>query len=277
VKESIMLLTVSATADYDLPNDTYLLLMVEPALSGPHHRVTAESLRTTPTPFANLSHDALGNPRRCLLAPRGFFTFDFQATIEAEASRPLPENAPDETPADLPPEALLYTLPSRCCPSDLLRRMARAEFGGKPGSAARVRAIRDWVQAKVTLRETSGVGEDGDETAWTTACDTATRRAGTCRDAAHLIIALCRALRIPARYVSGYRFGAEASDFHGYAQVHLGGAWYDVDPVPADGSTPLIPIAIGRDAAEVAPVTLWGAGRCRERSVQVTLAPYSFL
>ena len=54
-----MLLTISATADYDLPEDTFLLLMVEPALSGPRHRVTEESLRTTPTPYGRLGHDAL--------------------------------------------------------------------------------------------------------------------------------------------------------------------------------------------------------------------------
>lgn len=270
-----MLLTVSASADYDLPDDTYLFLMVEPALSGAHHRVTEESLRTTPTPYASLGHDALGNPRRCLLAPRGFFTFDFQATIEAEPSRPLPENVQDTSPAELPPEALLYTLPSRCCPSDLLIRMARAEFGSLLDSAAKVRAIIKWVRANIEVWE-SGLGEGGwGDTAWATACDTATRRAGTCRDSAHLIIALCRALHIPARYVSGYRPGSESAEFHGFAQVYLGGEWYDLDPIAT--RAPLIPIAIGRDAAEVVPVTLWGAGRCRERCVEVTPAPYSFL
>jgi transglutaminase-like putative cysteine protease len=269
-----MLLTISATADYDLPQDTFLFLMVEPALFGPTHRVAEESLRTTPTPFARLETDLHSNPQRRLLAPRGFFTFDFQATVEVERFAPLPDDAPEHDPRELPAEALVYTLPSRCCPSDRLLRMARQEFGCLPPGGRRVRTIAEWVRKHIEPRD--GDDEWGNAV-WESACETATNRTGTCRDMAHLLIAFCRALRIPARYVSGYAFGIDPADFHGCVQVFLGGQWHTVDAATAASPVALIPIAVGRDASEVAAVSLWGEGQCRERSIQVARAPYSFL
>jgi transglutaminase-like putative cysteine protease len=109
----------------------------------------------------------------------------------------------------------------------------------------------------------------GTTDAMTSAYDTVTQRVGVCRDFAHLTIAFCRALGIPARYVSGYCLGLDPPDFHGYAQVYLGGTWHNVDST-YDGTRPaLVPIAYGRDAADAAMLTLWGTGICREQSVQV--------
>ncbi len=103
----------------------------------------------------------------------------------------------------------------------------------------------------------------------TSAFDTATERVGVCRDFAHLVIAFCRALVIPARYVSGYALGLEPPDFHGYVQVYLGGTWHNVDAT-FDGVRPaLIPIAIGRDAADVAMATTWVPHVLLHQSVEV--------
>ena len=103
----------------------------------------------------------------------------------------------------------------------------------------------------------------------TSAYDTATERIGVCRDFAHLVIAFCRGLGIPARYVSGYALGLEPPDFHGYAQVYLGGAWHNLDATCADERPALIPIAEGRDAADVAVATLWCRSNMVEQSVEV--------
>jgi transglutaminase-like putative cysteine protease len=145
---------------------------------------------------------------------------------------------------------MVYTLPSRFCQSDLLARMALDEFGHLPHGGARVLAIAEWVRRHVQYRY-------GTTDAMTSAFDTATERVGVCRDFAHLVIAFCRALVIPARYVSGYALGLDPPDFHGFAQVYLGGTWHNVDATYQGVRPALIPIAIGRDAADVAMATSW--------------------
>jgi len=260
-----MLLRISASADYDLTTggETFLLLMVEPPLEGPWHTVTEESLRTTPTPFARLDTDLLGNPQRRLLAPKGFFTFYFTASVETKPNEEVPERAVEQAPRDLPSEALWFTLSSRYCPSDALNRVANAEFGSLPPGGARVRAIADWVRTRVEYRY-------GTSVATTTASDTLLQRVGVCRDFAHLTITFCRSLGIPARYVSGYCLDLNPPDFHAWVQVYLSGAWHNVDATFEGIRPALVPIAVGRDAADVPMVTLWGEGECRAQSVEVS-------
>jgi transglutaminase-like putative cysteine protease len=257
-----MLLDVQAKATYELPAETFLALMIEPSLEGPAHRVTHERLVTSPTPFSELRRDLYDNPRRFLVAPKGTFSFDFTARIEAAPNRAVPPEAIQHPPQEIPAEAMVYTLPSRYCQSDLLARMARGEFGEEKTGGRRVLAIAAWVRRHVEYRY-------GTTDSLTSAFDTATERIGVCRDFAHLVVAFCRALDIPARYVSGYALGLEPPDFHGYAQVFLGGDWHDVDAT-FDGVRPaLVPIAIGRDAADVPMLTLWGPSRLLGQSVQV--------
>ncbi len=147
--------------------------------------------------------------------------------------------------------------------SDLLARIAIDEFGGLPPGGDRVRAIAAWVRQHVEYRY-------GTTDATTSAYDTATERIGVCRDFAHLVIAFCRGLGIPARYVSGYALGLESPDFDGYAQVYLGGAWHNLDATSAEERPALIPIAYGRDAADVAMSTLWCRSNMVEQSVEVS-------
>src|SRR5262249_43872805 len=94
-------------------------------------------------------------------------------------------------------------------------------------------------------------------------------RIGVGRDFAHLVIAFCRALEIPARYVSGYALGLEPPDFHGFVQVYLEGAWLNVDATTANLRPALIPIAVGRDAADVPMLTCLGSNRLLEQTVHV--------
>ena len=156
----------------------------------------------------------------------------------------------------------MYALPSRYCQSDLLNRMAIDEFGGHEKGGEKVRAIAEWVRRHVEYRY-------GTTDAKTSAFDTATERVGVCRDFAHLVIAFCRALSIPARYASGYALGLDPPDFHGFVQVYLGGAWHNVDAT-FDGVRPaLVPIAVGRDAADVAMTTSWVNNTILEQSVEV--------
>ena len=246
-----MLLKVRADASYELPSRMFILLMVEPPLIGANHRVVNESLMTTTTEFSELWTDSAGNPQRRLVAPAGPFSFTFEATIDAGPNPALEDDLPEARPEDVPADAMVYTLPSRYCQSDLLTRMAQGEFGQVEPGGRRVRAIAEWVRSKVEYRY-------GTTDAMTSAFDTATERVGVCRDFAHLTISFCRALGIPARYVSGYALGLEPPDFHGYVQVYLGDRWHNVNATFEGVRPALVPIAVGRDAADVAMTTLWG-------------------
>lgn len=236
--------------------------MVEPTMQGSAHRVVEAKLVTRPTTACELRRDLYGNPVRHLTIPEGRFSFEFDAQVEVEPNSAVPVEAIEHRPQDLPPEVMVYTLPSRYCQSDLLARMANDEFGRLPTGGDRVLAIAAWVRQHVEYRY-------GTTDTMTSAYDTATERVGVCRDFAHLVIAFCRALGIPARYVSGYALGLEPPDFHGYVQVYLGGAWHNVDATSDAVRPALVPIASGRDAADVAIATLWGRYTLVEQTVEV--------
>lgn len=257
-----MYVTVSATADYDLSVETFLLLMIEPRVQGETHRVVRESLRTTPTPFARLDTDAYGNPFRRFIAPKGFFCFDFNATIEVTPNSSLLENVKETEPQQLPADVLPFTLPSRYCPSDKLVAFAGSEFGTQKSGAAKVQAITDWVHSKIRYEYNTTDATTGAE-------EVILKRAGVCRDFAHLAVALCRAMSLPARYVSGYCLGLEPPDFHAWVQVYLDGAWHNIDATSAETRAALVPIAYGRDAADVSLLTLWSPATVRDQSVSI--------
>jgi transglutaminase-like putative cysteine protease len=182
-----MRLTVRSAATYELAAETFLCLMVEPPLHGPGHRVEDERLVTSPTTYAELTRDLYGNPRRHFVAGKGYFSFEFNATIVAAPNGPVPEAATPHPPQWIPADTMIYTLPSRYCQSDQLARMARGEFGHLPPGGATVRGIAEWVRRHVEYRY-------GTTDSLTSAFDTATERIGVCRDFAHLVIAFCRAL-----------------------------------------------------------------------------------
>jgi transglutaminase-like putative cysteine protease len=261
-----MLLTIRAAATYDLADKMFLMVMVEPPPKSRTHQVRQERLVTTNALSCLLRHDLYGNPKRHIVAAAGPFSFEFTATIETVPNTGMAPEAVEHPLQDLPAEAMMYTLPSRFCQSDLFTDLAWREFGNLRPGGARVQAIADWVRKNVAYRH-------GTTNAMTSAYDTATQRVGVCRDFAHLVIAFCRALGIPARFVSAYALGLEPPDFHAYAQVYLGGLWYNVDAT-YDGVRPaLVPIAIGRDAADVAMTTLGGENTLREQSVEVREDP----
>jgi len=158
---------------------------------------------------------------------------------------------------------LRYTLPTRYCESDLLGAVARQTFGTLPTGHQRVQAICDWVHQSIEYRI-------GSTDATTTARDVFLQRAGVCRDFAHLSIAFCRALNIPARLVSGYaRFDDPPPDFHAVFEAYLGGRWVLFDPtrmVPVDH---LVRVAHGLDAKDVAFATIYGPARMTGMSPEV--------
>jgi transglutaminase-like putative cysteine protease len=158
---------------------------------------------------------------------------------------------------ELPDEALLFLLGSRYCETDRLSEIAWSLFEKTPLGWGRVQAICDYVHQHIAFGYEHARAS---RTAWEAFCD----RTGVCRDYAHLAVALCRCMNIPARYCTGYLgdIGVPASDapmdFSAWFEAYLGGEWYTFDArnnIPRIGR---VLIARGRDAADVAISTTFG-------------------
>ena len=221
-----------------------------------HQRVVEEGLGVSQPVARTLTLDPVsGNRLLRLQAFPGSLRLSYDATIDVAHHVALPEQVGEVPVAKLPAHVLPFLLPSRYCESDRLGRFAISEFGQQWQGYGRVLAIRNWVQRHVTFASNTTDGN-------TSAVDTLTERVGVCRDFAHLMIALCRALSIPARFTTGFDFGADPAlgppDFHAYVEVWLGGRWYLFDPSGTAIPMGLVRLATGRDAADVAFATIFG-------------------
>lgn len=175
----------------------------------------------------------------------------YQATIEITMPARDPQ-APEINVAQLPADALPYLRPSRYCESDLLSHMAQRTFGHLPRGFSRIEAICEWIRQNIDYE----IGISGP---LTTARDVLWQRAGVCRDFAHLGIAMCRALNIPARFVVGYvEFEDPPADFHAIFEAYVGGAWVLFDPTQMAPLDKLVRIGTGSDAKDVAFATIYG-------------------
>jgi transglutaminase-like putative cysteine protease len=191
-----------------------------------------------------------------------FFTITYSAIVdvqyqlinESALAQPIPI-------VELNTEVLPYLFPSRHCQSDKLRKLATKEFGHLPTEYAKVNAINDWIFNNTDY--ISGATDSG-----TSAYDTLIQREGVCKDFAHLGIALCRALDIPARYFTGYACNLNPPDFHACFEAYIGGQWIFFDPtklVPING---LVRIANSVDAADAAVASFFGNTNCTYMNVQ---------
>jgi transglutaminase-like putative cysteine protease len=136
-----------------------------------------------------------------------------------------------------------------------LQKLAFKEFGNIQNTYAKVSAINEWIFNNIEYL-------GGSTNSSTSAFDTLTERAGVCRDFAHLGIALCRALSIPARYFTCYAYNLTPPDFHACFEAYIGGEWIFFDPTKLVPSNGLIKIANGRDAADASIASIFGNARC---------------
>ena len=202
-------------------------------------------------------HTEIFSHNRCMRfrAAAGPLTVSYGAIVDISHHMAQVEQLLEIGVLQLPATVLPYLYPSRYCQSDRLHRLAVKEFGNLRQGYSRVQAIRDWVNQRVTFTSNSSTGN-------TTAVDTLIDEAGVCRDFAHLMIALCRAVNIPARFVSGIDYGADPAlgptDFHAYVEVYLGHRWYMFDPSGTAIPMGFVRLATGRDAADAAFATMFG-------------------
>jgi transglutaminase-like putative cysteine protease len=146
-------------------------------------------------------------------------------------------------------DRLVALRPSRYCPSDRLAGYAFDRFGAVPDGIDRVRAIERHVHGHLTYT----VGASGPST---DAADTLLAARGVCRDYAHLMAALCRAVGVPARVAAVYAPGLAPMDFHLVVETALDGGWWVWDATRDAPRSTLVRIATGRDAADVAFATV---------------------
>ena len=253
-----MQLRVGFEMVYQCPQPTPMIL----ALSI-HHSRTADLARPDrlvtdpPVPVAAY-RDLFGNACSRLVAPPGRFVLSADAIVNDSGAADTVAPWAVQTPVELLPETtLVYLLGSRYCETDQLSNIAWQRFGAGPTGWARVQAICDFVHRHIEFgyphaRRT--------RTAW----EAYNEGQGVCRDYAHLAIALCRCMNIPARYCTGYLgdLGTPpphgVMDFAGWFEAFLGDRWYTFD---ARNNTPRIGrvlVARGRDACDVALASTFG-------------------
>ena len=198
---------------------------------------------------------ATGNRYMRLHGEPGELKVSYTATIDLAHHAADASQLPEVPVRNLPAEVIGYIYPSRYCQSDRLVKMAINAFGSLPQGHSRVLAIQDWVQRHVTF--TSNTSNSN-----TSAVDTLIEQVGVCRDFAHLMVALCRAVNIPARFATGTDYGADPAlgppDFHAYVEVYLGDRWYIFDPSGTAIPMAFVRFGTGRDAADVAFATVFG-------------------
>jgi transglutaminase-like putative cysteine protease len=181
-------------------------------------------------------------------------------TYETAVSRNAPATAEPVTPE----QRIAALRPSRYCPADRMAGFARSHFGRLPNELERVRAICTYAWEHLRYQaDTSGPATD--------AIDTLLVGHGVCRDFAHLVAALCRAVDVPTRIAAVYAPGLSPMDFHVIAETAINGNWYVWDATRSAPRTSMIRIATGRDAADVAFISLLG-GQAEMTGMQITVA-----
>ena len=236
-----------------------------------HQTVVWENLYVSQQVVPTTYTDAVSHNRYLRLkALAGPLTVRYEASVDLSHHVAQPHDIAEVPVAQLPGSVLPFIYPSRYCESDRLHRLAVKEFGHLPQGYSRVQAICQWVTNRVTFRSNSSTGN-------TTAVDTLIDEAGVCRDFAHLMIALCRGLNIPARFATGIDFGADPAlgptDFHAYVEVFVGFRWYLFDPSGVAISMGFLRFATGRDAADSAFATMFGGVQGTAPVMQIQAIP----
>jgi len=191
---------------------------------------------------------------------------NYTAVLELNPQFPDPDTLEARPLHELPPEVLVFLYPSRFCQSDLLARFANREFKQIESGFERVTRFCNWIYEYVEYLP-------GLTNSSTSAFDTATQRAGVCRDFAHLGIAFSRALGIPARFVSCYAFGLTPPDFHAHFEAFLGDQWILFDPTRLSPQSSFVRIGHGRDAADSSFATIVGNASLIQMGVSTDLGP----
>ncbi len=255
---------VGCTLDYQVEVPVDAVFNIRPSVLA-QQKVLAESLTLSMPVGITTQTELLSGNRldRCRLMP-GECGIEYRATVEVNPHATAQDTVDETALADLPVEVLRYLAPSRYCEADRLAAFAQKTFEGFTGHT-RVTAIANWIYDHIAYRT-------GSSNSHTTAIDTLTDREGVCRDFSHVGIAVCRALGIPARFVSVYAHGLQPPDFHAVFEAYLDRRWYLFDATRKADPRGFVRVGCGRDAADAAFATFWG-GRVDPEHMEVWIKP----
>jgi transglutaminase-like putative cysteine protease len=256
-----MKLRVGYDLVYECEQATPMMLMLNTHYSRVQDVLSPDVLKVDPPVPITQYRDGFGNLCSRIVAPAGRISLSTTAVLEISAEpETIGPNGYQHPVEELPNETLMFLLGSRYCETDLLSDLAWRLFGKTPLGRPRVQAICDFVHRHIVF----GYGHARPtKTAW----QAWNERTGVCRDFAHLAIALCRCMNIPARYCTGYLsdigmpppYGT--MDFAAWIEVYLGGAWHMFDPRNNKPCFGRVLIARGRDASDVAMTTTFGPNK----------------
>lgn len=209
--------------------------------------------------------DDFGNLCQRVLIPKGDFEVQCSCRAHTADTIDVDPDASFISVHELPESALQFLLPSRYCQADLLNDLASSIVGKQRAGYGQVAAIEQWLRDELKYTR-------GSSNTQTSAVETAKSREGVCRDFAHLGIALTRSLNIPARMVVGYLYQLEPMDLHAWFEAFVGNRWFTFDGTQKTPRGNRISIGYGRDAADVALTSNYGALELKEMTVTVEKA-----
>lgn len=267
----MMPLDISVNLEFELDQASTALLQFEAAVTDVQRPLNTHTHVSPGESLKRVSgEDAVG--KRLWVQGEGRVEVLYTARVAIERPPVALEKLRSVFLPDIPSIATKHLLDSRYCHPAQFVDLAHCEFGAIENAGARVAAIREWVARHVAY--TPGASDNA-----TTAIDTFHSGVGTCRDFAHLVITLARAMGVPARYAACYAPGVTPQDFHAVAQVFLedptnptGGAWHLVDATSMADPAQTAIIGVGRDAGDVSFITSFGPMRFVSCDVKVALA-----
>jgi transglutaminase-like putative cysteine protease len=244
--------------DIEIAQPTILLTAMDIERRRRRDLASEQPFSVTPAQAIGSFTDGFGNLRRRIKALPGLVSIRAGGVIDADNAPDIPPVGAAEVPvASLPVDALPFLIGSRYCETDLLSSFAQARFGAIEGGRARVEAVCDFVHRHLAL-------DCARARATRTAAQALAERVGVCRDFAHLAVALCRCLNIPARYCHGYLGdGGAAPDpaptgLNAWFEAYVGGTWRTFDACHDMGRIGRIVVARGRDAMDVPMLHTFG-------------------
>ena len=245
-----MWLRTKCDITFDVSVDTPFILMLRPR-SGLHQWIARESYTLNPSVPVVEFTDNYGNLCQRLIAPPGEFSIRTSADILTSDVIDVCPGAPFDEVQNLPDEVLTYLLPTRYCESDRFIDLGQQIVAGVAPGYDQVDALVTWIRNNIHFNPDSIHFQ-------LSAVEVNQQREGVCRELAHLGIALCRGLCIPARMVVGYLYGLKPMDFHAWFEAYVGGSWYTFDATQTEPKGNRVVLAHGRDAADVALATQFG-------------------
>jgi transglutaminase-like putative cysteine protease len=245
-----MWLRIGCDLLFEIEVPTPFILMLRPR-SGEQQWVARDEFKIKPNvPVVEFTDD-YGNLCQRLVAPPGIFSIQTNADVQISELVDVEPGAPFIEIQHLPHNVLSYLLPSRYCESDRFRDLASAITSNQLPGYNQVAAIETWLRDTINFIP-------GSSDFPISAIEVNYKQMGVCRDLAHLGIALCRSLSIPARLVVGYLHNLQPMDMHAWFEAYIGGRWYTFDATQTKQKGGYVTIGYGHDAANVAVFNQFG-------------------